>query len=336
MNNLFLTTLCNGRCPYCFGQGRLKHRERDCAPGDFLSLPDARAAASFFRATGEISFLGGEPTLHPRFREICGLFLEAGFKIFLFTNGKFDRETRDYLRGRDGVFSVVNVNEPASYRAGEWEALCANLSALRGRINSLALTFYRPGQPFEHVVDLARRFGVKAVKIGVAAPNRDGGNRSVPFEKKRLLVGTFLDLVAALGRAGIISCGECEKFKPCMIDHPARQQIRLSGWQGALFINKQCRQGGNLDVGPDLTVYRCFSFPESLGKKLTDFSSPAEMREYSRKKYEKYFFKYYPLEACRDCEYALRRECEGGCLTRIFLKHSLGRPPAARTAKRSA
>jgi hypothetical protein len=324
MNNLYLTFLCDNHCPYCFLMGKLKHDIRDCIPSDILSLEDARIAAEFFREDREISFLGGEPTLHPGFREIADLFLAQGFTIFLFSNGLFDDTIRDYLGGSERIYPVFNINEPGCYSPDAWNRIHRNLDALQGRINSLAISIYRTGQDTGYLLELVRRYRVKAVKIGLAAPAGGGMNECVPFHDRHLLASPLVELVERLGAEGVLTYGECEKLKPCMLDHSMKERLLAAGWRGAVYINSQCRIGGNIDIAPDLTVWRCLSFPESLGRKLTDFDSPGSVRRFSAEKYDELLFHRYPAKACDDCGYALRHECEGGCLVRKLSSASNG------------
>ncbi len=316
MSNLYLTFLCNNRCSYCFLMGKLKHNIADCVPADFLSLEDARIAAEFFRDDSEISFLGGEPTLHPGFIEIANIFLERGFRIFLFSNGRFDRTIREYLVSVENIFPVFNINEPASYPPDVWKRINRNLEALQDRINSLAISIYRVGQDTSYLVELVRRYGVKAVKIGLAAPAASARNECVPFAERHHLAMPLVELVEQLGDEGVITYGECEKLKPCMLDLSMKDRLFAAGWRGAVYINRQCRTGGNIDIAPDLTVWRCLSFPKSMGKKLTDFDSSEAIRQFSRAKYDHLLFDQYPAPECHDCDYALRHECEGGCMVR--------------------
>ena len=318
MHNLFLTNLCNSRCPYCFARGKLKHRMEDCREEDFLSLEDARVAARFFKERGPVSFLGGEPTCHPRFREITELFLGDGYEIFLFTNGLFGEKTRRFLQTKEKIYHIFNVNAPGQYAGDGRQTVQDNVQALRQSVNSLAVTLYEADASYDHIVRMVKEHGIKAVKIGVAAPSDDNRNRRVPLEEKHRLARALAGLVTELSGLGVLTYGECEKLKPCMFDEESESRMRASRWKGSLFINKHCREGGNIDIGPDLTVWRCYSFPESLGKKLTDFASPEEMREYSRRKYEPLLFDYFALDECYECEYAIEKQCDGGCLLRKY------------------
>jgi radical SAM protein with 4Fe4S-binding SPASM domain len=319
LNNLYLTFLCNNRCPYCFLTGKLRHDAAECSPEDFISIESARIAADFFRHDTDISFLGGEPTLHPKFREIADIFIDMGFKIFLFSNGRFESPVREYLSSSDRIFPVFNINHPASYPPDVWETIELNLEALKEKINSLAINIYRVGQETGYLLELVRRYGVKAVKIALAAPAGSGPNECVPFSERHRLALPLVELVEQLGEESVITYGECEKLKPCMLDSSLKDRMVAAGWRGAVYINRQCRTGGNMDIAPDLTIWRCLSFPESMEKKITDFDSPEAMRTYASEMYDHLLFDRYPSTECIDCPFARRRECEGGCMVRKIL-----------------
>ncbi len=254
MNNLYLTLACDGGCPYCFLKGKLQDTGHDGGRDGIsglneLSLSDAVTTAEFFREDGRISFLGGEPTLHSRFRSITDIFLSRGFRIFLFSNCRFDIQTAEYLHERENIFFVFNIAEPSTYSSTVWRRIEANLQLLRNRINSLAISIHGLKQDTGYIVELATRFGVKAVKIGVAAPSGTGRNEFIPLSRRHLVAEPLVRLVEALGRESVMSYGECEKLKPCMLDRDQAMRMKASGWKGSVYINRQCRTGGNIEIG---------------------------------------------------------------------------------------
>lgn len=80
---LEITQACNLRCPTCYA---------DAHGHDFMSLEEAKERLdSFFRVQPRLDMLmlsGGEPTIHPRFREILELALSYPIgRILVNTNG---------------------------------------------------------------------------------------------------------------------------------------------------------------------------------------------------------------------------------------------------------
>ena len=77
-----LTNRCNLSCRHCFS-GR--HGGRDDLPMDLLRKILAEARHHGFN---ELSFTGGEPTIHPCFQEVLELTCRAGYRFGFNTNGR--------------------------------------------------------------------------------------------------------------------------------------------------------------------------------------------------------------------------------------------------------
>ncbi len=69
-----------------------------------------------------------------------------------------------------------------------------------------------------------------------------------------------------------------------------------------------------IDIGPDLSVWRCFGTSKLFNKKLDDFDSLGEILEYYQRMSRLYQFKFYPLTECETCEHAKKERCQGGCI----------------------
>jgi MoaA/NifB/PqqE/SkfB family radical SAM enzyme len=103
--DVYITSQCNRRCTYCF------------LPSDFFSSGQRMSAESFTdvvawclrRRVGEITFLGGEPSLHPDFPEMVALAHGRGLSVRVVTNGarRFRRLLGNGLIGRHHVSRVA-------------------------------------------------------------------------------------------------------------------------------------------------------------------------------------------------------------------------------------
>jgi hypothetical protein len=69
-----------------------------------------------------------------------------------------------------------------------------------------------------------------------------------------------------------------------------------------------------IDIGPDLSIWRCFGTSKIFNKKLTDFRSLAEIYEYYQRVSRLYQFKFFPLKECETCDHAKEERCQGGCI----------------------
>ncbi|HEX5402735.1 MAG TPA: radical SAM protein [Pseudonocardiaceae bacterium] len=82
--DLYVTSTCNRRCPYCF----LSDEFLDSRSG--MSLDTVRSIVDWASAggnVGEITLLGGEPSLHGEFVAILDVIRSAGLAARVVTNG---------------------------------------------------------------------------------------------------------------------------------------------------------------------------------------------------------------------------------------------------------
>lgn len=82
---LYLTNICNRNCIYCFG----KNSKRVQTNEKFITFETALQTLITNRKKGYnlVSFLGGEPTLHPEFSKIARIAKKLGYYVSLYTNG---------------------------------------------------------------------------------------------------------------------------------------------------------------------------------------------------------------------------------------------------------
>jgi MoaA/NifB/PqqE/SkfB family radical SAM enzyme len=181
-----LTNRCNLRCQHCFDE---RHAGTGDLPGRLL-----RRLLSEVRLCGvtHLSFTGGEPTLHHRFREILRDTVETGCTFSFVSNGStFPRIYRWLIEHRQSfrgvTFSVDGATEATHDR-------------LRGQGS------------FRSVM--------RAASICVA--------RSLPFTFNMVLtrhnraeIGALIDLAAALGSGGV-------RFGHLMPHSPGAAELELS------------------------------------------------------------------------------------------------------------
>jgi radical SAM protein with 4Fe4S-binding SPASM domain len=80
---LYITEKCQLRCGHCYMGERLER-------GKFMPILEVKHTLQLWRKMGgsKLSILGGEPTLHPDFIEICRYAKQVGYeKVILNTNG---------------------------------------------------------------------------------------------------------------------------------------------------------------------------------------------------------------------------------------------------------
>ena len=94
MPNIALTTYCNLHCPYCFADTMINTEDiKNINLEKFKFICDWVLKDKPKEAKGHIGLIGGEPTLHPQFKEILYLvdkiFTEQNCGGVLFSNGVY-------------------------------------------------------------------------------------------------------------------------------------------------------------------------------------------------------------------------------------------------------
>lgn len=109
MPNIIITDYCNLNCLYCFANNQSPQNGNNMSLNIYTQILDFCSAES-----SPIGIIGGEPTLHPEFKDIliltnkyCSIF---NTRATLFTNGI---ELEQYLPyfGND-IDALININAP--------------------------------------------------------------------------------------------------------------------------------------------------------------------------------------------------------------------------------
>jgi len=110
-----ITNICNKDCIYC--SRYIRHTRQD--QRFFMDLDFFKKALDSLEGwPSRIGIIGGEPTLHPQFKEICLIIQEMGLKkkFELFTTGGIKYEEYKELIAQ--TFSFTAYNEHNDYQQG--------------------------------------------------------------------------------------------------------------------------------------------------------------------------------------------------------------------------
>ena len=149
--DVYITSQCNRRCTYCF------------LPSDFLSSGLRMSGEAFsdvvawclLHRVGEITFLGGEPSLHPAFPEMLALAHGRGLAVRVVTNGarRFQRLMENGLIGQHNLSRVAvsldtldETTQDAFRGRGAWQDAMDTIKLLRrkGILFDINVTGVRP------------------------------------------------------------------------------------------------------------------------------------------------------------------------------------------------
>jgi len=256
-----------------------------------------------------VRLMGGEPTLHSQYPQILGLIKERGYMTIVFTNGLSSvlRETKPDLP--DSI--LLNLNDWSTYTPDQQKAIIANLSAL-GKQVGLGYTILNPFFDLSMHRKLILDYHLQPViRLGIAQPVVGGDNAYLPNEDLLAAHQTLVKWAKMLSVDGIRLSMDCG-FMRCHYNDADIETLVRAG----TVLNFDCSP--TLDVGPGLSVWRCFAFSSNPGLHWSDFDDLQQMRAWFDAEHANH------CNVCRDCEYYLKGWCRGGCLARRVLRNDPG------------
>lgn len=118
MANIVLTTYCNLHCPYCFADKMIKQEDIKN-----IDLVQFKKILNWLDGDGRIGLIGGEPTLHPQFKEILEIIsnYNQDTEFILFTNGIYLEQYIPFLPKNLSI--LINLNQPQAMTTQQYLAL---------------------------------------------------------------------------------------------------------------------------------------------------------------------------------------------------------------------
>ncbi len=185
---LYMTTGCNLFCQHCWITPSFVNGEP--SPGDYIDLNNLAMAVKEGKTLGlrSVKFTGGEPLLHPQFREILDLMSEEGLSIIMETNAiLIDAELADYMKNRSKLHFISTSLD--SHRSDFHDKFRGKKGAFKetvGGIKHLVNAGYKPQiimsphkgnlGDVEELVKFAVSLGAGSVKFNPVTPNGRGKN----------------------------------------------------------------------------------------------------------------------------------------------------------------
>jgi SynChlorMet cassette radical SAM/SPASM protein ScmF len=272
---LYLTAGCNLACKHCWIVPRYVGGEPD--PGEVIDVDDLRAAVAEARPMGLASckLTGGEPTLHPRFREIVDYLTDEGLGLDMETNGTLlTAELARRLKDESNVgFISISLDAPDAAAHDAFRGVPgAYVGALRGLDHlvragyenvQLIMSVWRGNRDqVEAVVRLAEERGAASVKLnpvtatgrGIAMQDR---GESLDFDETLALARHVDEEVRPGAEVGVVL-----SLPPALV--PAAELWRTRGRVGDCGVQRILGIVGTGDIAlcgigrtiPELTYGR--------------------------------------------------------------------------------
>lgn len=309
MPNIALLNYCNLQCPYCFANEFIEEKKQ------LITIEQLDKILNFLKTSrhrGSIGLIGGEPTLHPLFKDI--LIKVKNFSLkeefpppVIYTNGI---NLTPYIGLLKDVHMLINLNEPELIGKEKWEQIQYNFSILEATgilldHITIGINLYLNIKDFSYIFDTAKKYGFKEIRCSIVAPtcNYKNINKEKYYKSMKPIFLKFVDK-ALENNINIIL--DCNKIPTCYFTEEELQKVKkiCSHWRN--FCNPV------IDITPDFKATCCFGTYD-----LIDLNNFEDIDDVER------FFLFNTIyqktikngtEKCLSCKKFKDYSCQGGCL----------------------
>ncbi len=329
MANIMLTDICNLRCPYCFANEFVNK-----APNE-ISLSNFNKALNFIASdprNRSVGLIGGEPTIHSKFKDILKMLIsDSRFdQVVIYTNAvAIDEHMNELAHGKFRL--LVNCNSPDDMGQVAFKKMIANLDEMicnryMGDRLSLGINIYRPDFDYTYVLNLLKKYKLKALRFAIAVPNLDAERNMNALKYFRMFKQPIKKFFKVMLDNGITPYYDCNKMPSCMFDEgdidefirylpgTNRNEMLFADPNDHSINNNQVHCSPVIDIRYDLTVVRCFGLSEYTKVKITDFTTFAELYNYYMNTIDAFAYNTTCSQECYDCYKRKTAQCTGGCL----------------------
>ena len=353
--NIILNSYCNLKCNYCFADEYMEETVK--TPGksmdyDFF-LSDLLPR---IKNTTLINFMGGEPTLHPRFTDIFSRTLESMQPftyLGIFTNGLMPDKVLELLLetvGKKGSiekqiqFSVLlnwqtmeNISERNHQRCRE---VAESIISKNGYGLMFSLNLYSVKQDLQtqcrEISEIYQNLGLPPgqhykIRVSPAFPIvGEQENTALPISDYPKMGRMMMDLMKEFPQ--MMFRFDCS-FPPCLLneieedEYPLVERFLYHGSQPVPDINEWgnmdlylgCADDSPMDIAPNGDCFNCFPFHNfKMGnvKEFPEINDIAVRRMHT--KFLGHVFDEAPKEPCKSCQHYNVR-CSSGCFAYNFI-----------------
>lgn len=331
MANIMITGVCNVKCPYCFADEFVNNQNYFKDKKDIhMSKENFERAVNFILTNPKerIGIIGGEPTLHPQFKEfIEKLIFDRRISSFtLFTNGV---HIEDYYRllSNDKIRILVNCNSPNDIGQNKYDMLVKNLDNLinnyymKDRI-TLGINMYKPDFEYDYILELLEKYDYRYVRTSITVLNGESKNSMSSMEHFDIMKNSVFKFFRELEKRGIVPGYDCNIMPSCI---PSNEEAEfLKRFIPNAPADQMGRKRFNLlgpskcqpviDILPDLNSVRCFGLSDQHKVHISKFRNIGHLKNYFYNYFDSFAYSISDSENCAVCDQRKSMECNGGCL----------------------
>lgn len=313
--NILITNFCNQNCPFCFARvemdNKLIRKE--------MSLKDFKTVLLKLKKNPEIKvvkLLGGEPTLHSKFKDIINLSLKYFSYVQIFTNGIFSDElTKFLIKKSPRIGFTFNVFTPGFMLQPKIRSMVLKriIQTINHSTITLSLTFDMNSnlKTFFNLFEDGLLKKIHFFRLGFSNPVAGEKNfyQFSDFPKMGGQVVYIIKKIRELNKkAGInLNCG----FTRCMFTNKEFKLIKKE----TNFYGFSCfGKAASFDLQTNLTAFHCFSLSTRYKINTPNKSFLNTYKKLIKKRFE--YWKKIRENTCIKCPFYgfSKDKCPGPCL----------------------
>lgn len=323
MANIMLNKICNLKCEYCFAN-KFVNKDNYYDENN-ITMENYIKALDFIDNSNErLGLIGGEPTLHPNFKEFVDIAIKReGIKnIVIFTNGINLDKYNNFLN-HPKVSTLINVNSPLDIGENNYKKLIKNLDFLINELYlqnkiSIGVNIYKENQDFSFILDLIKKYKFKKVRTSVVVPNSTDKKNENSIDYFKRMKKTVIDFFYELKKLDCMPTFDCNLMAQCVFSKEEREFLS-EFWQYESNLGIRCNITDNpvcdpvIDILPNLKLVRCFGCSDEEYS-MFSFQNIEEVRGYFTYKIDDLSYRVLNHEDCRYCKQRISKKCMGGCI----------------------
>lgn len=329
MANIMINETCNLRCPYCFANEFVNNVDGSAKKLQNMSMDSFERAVNFIMTNPNerIGIIGGEPTLHPQFKDIMEYLIKSPKvkNVIVFTNGSYP-SSMNSLFIHEKIRVLINCNSPEFVPESIFKNMLNNIEILikefyRKDHVTLGINMFKVDFKYDYIFDLLLKYDYKHVRTAITIPNTLDKRDNNVIEYFKLMKPSVFKFFGQLLKRGIIPNYDCNIMPICVMNQqeidwlnnilrqiaPNQQNLQVN-----LLQSSNCKPV--IDILPNLSAVRCFGLSGELKADINSFRSIRDLENYFYNHFDTFAWNVYSSDQCKTCTLGQRMHCTGGCL----------------------
>lgn len=318
MPNIALTTYCNLHCPYCFADTMIQTKDiKNISLEQFQNICNWILKDKPPHMTGHIGLIGGEPTLHPQFKQLLllvdDIFTKYNCKGVLFTNAVYLEQFIPYISSE--LHILINVNTPSAMTQEQWIKMNKTLDKIyslgwfNGKV-TVGCNLCMEIDDYSFIWNIVDKYKLQHVRISVTAPTKPE-YKNDKDKYYTTMLPKFLNFVKEAKKRNITLGKDCNQIPDCYYDN--EQDLKMIK---EILVSSNPKDvphcGPIVDITPDFTASACFGAYEEVDCNL--FEHYQDLEYYLLNKCIMPKFINNCSGKCKTCKKHQLLQCQGGCL----------------------